>query len=485
MGSSKLAYYTTMMYHTGSIILVNSLFLLIPGVYGYIIGEASTAAYYVLIGVVLLGIGYIIRATLSATVPLTLGDAVLLTVFAWIIIPVIGGITLHLSTGMPLLDSLFEGVSGFTGTGLTMVTNPEAMPQTVLLWRSLMQWVGGLGVVVISLALFARGVTVARLALAEGREERIEPSIKRTVIAMLKIYVYITVIATIALYLSGMNLFDALNHAMTGVGTGGFSTHAKSIGFYNSLTVWYAAILSMILGAINFVDYSRIRREGFKRFLESVEVRTLLLIAFIGGGIAYAVLSRNLKTLDLRLYTESLFHAISALTNTGFQVASIVDYPDLVKVLFVTLMVIGGSTSSTSAGIKIYRLVVFLKAVSWEAKRILLPPKTMFAPKIGTRIITDEVVRKVAVFIVLYTATLLVGSLITAYIYYYEGIDVSYVDVLFETTSAQTCTGLSVGLAGPHMPDAVKVVYIVIMLLGRLEIYPFIVVIAKALGRGG
>lgn len=485
MATGRLAYYATMLYHTGSIVLMNSVFLLIPGIYGYLVGEGDVAAYYMLFGIILLGVGYIVRTFLSATVPLTLGDAVVLTVFAWIIIPVIGGITLHLSTGMPLLDSLFEGVSGFTGTGLTMVTKPEAMPQTVLLWRSLMQWVGGLGVVVISLALFARGVTVARLALAEGREERIEPSIKRTIIAMLKIYVYITIIATLALYFSGMNLFDAINHAMTGVGTGGFSTHARSVGFYGSLAVWYAAILSMIMGAINFVDYSRLRREGFKRFLGSVEVKTLLIIAFIGGSLTYIVLSHNLKVLDFRLYTESLFHAISALTNTGFQVASIAKYPDIVKILFVTLMVIGGSTSSTSAGIKIYRLVVFLKAVGWEVKHILLPPKTMFAPKIGTRIISDDVIRKVTVFIVLYITTLLIGSLITAYIYFYEGINVSYVDILFETASAQTCTGLSVGLAGPHMPDAAKAVYIVIMLLGRLEIYPFIVVIAKALGRGG
>ncbi len=482
---NRLAYYATMLYHTGSIILVNSLFLLIPGLYGYIIGESRVASYFMLFGVLLLGIGYIIRTILSATVPLTLGDAVVLTVIAWIIIPVIGGITLHLSTNMPLLDSLFEGVSGFTGTGLTMVTNPEAMPRTVLLWRSLMQWVGGLGVVVISLALFARGVTVARLALAEGREERIEPSIKRTVIAMLKIYVYITIIATLALYFAGMSFFDALNHAMTGVGTGGFSTHARSVGYYNSLFVWYAAILSMIMGAINFVDYSRLRREGFKHFITSVEVKTLLIIAFTGGAVVYIILSRNLSVLDFRLYTSSLFHAVSALTNTGFQVTSITDYPELVKVILVTLMVIGGSTSSTSAGIKIYRLVVFLKAVGWEVKRILLPPKTYFAPKIGARIVSDEVIRKVAVFIVLYIATLLVGSLITAYIYYSEGINVGFVDVLFETASAQTCTGLSVGLAGPHMPDPAKAVYIVIMLLGRLEIYPFIVVIAKALGRGG
>ncbi len=472
-------YIETMMHHIGSILLVNTLFLLIPGIYGYLIGETVVAEYYIVIGLAVLALGYILRRFLSAPVPLNLGDAVLLTVFAWIIIPFIGGLTLHISTSMPLLDALFEGVSGFTGTGLTMVTKPDVMPRTVLLWRSIMQWVGGLGVVVISLALFARGVTVARLAVAEGREEKIEPSVKRTIIAMLKIYVYITIIATILLYLSGMDLFDALNHAMTGVGTGGFSTHASSVGYYSSLNVWYAAIASMILGAINFVDYSRIRREGFRSFLSSIEVRTLLLIAFLGGFLTYIVLSRVFAVIDFTLYSESLFHAISALTNTGFQVSDVSRYPDLVKVLFVTLMVIGGSTSSTSAGIKIYRLVVFIKAIGWEIKRILLPSRTMFALKVGRKIIDHEVIRKVALFIVLYITTLLVGSLITAFIYYVGDIDVTYTDVLFEVASAQTCTGLSVGLAGPHMPEAAKAVFIVIMLLGRLEIYPFIVAIVK------
>ncbi len=472
-------YVETMIYHIGSILLVNTLFLLIPGVYGYLIGETRVAEYYIVIGLTVLTIGYLLRRFLNAPVSLSLGDAVLLTVIAWIIIPFIGGITLHISTNMPVLDSLFEGVSGFTGTGLTMITNPDIMPRTVLLWRSIMQWVGGLGVVVISLALFARGVTVARLAVAEGREEKIEPSVKRTIIAMLKIYVYITIIATILLYLAGMNFFDALNHAMTGVGTGGFSTHSLSVGYYPSLSVWYAAIASMILGAINFVDYSRIRREGFRSFISSIEVRTLLLIAFLGGFITYIILSKVFAIIDFRLFSESLFHSISALTNTGFQVGDVSHYPDIVKILFVTLMVIGGSTSSTSAGIKIYRLVVFIKAIGWEIKRILLPSRTMFALKVGRKIIDYEVVRKVSLFIVLYVATLLVGSLITAFIYYVDSINVSYTDVLFEVASAQTCTGLSVGLAGPHMPGAAKAVFIVIMLLGRLEIYPFIVAIAK------
>ena len=472
-------YVETMIHHIGSILLVNTLFLLIPGVYGYLIGEVEVAEYYIVIGLAVLAIGYILRRFLNASVPLSLGDAVLLTVIAWIIIPFIGGLTLHISTNMPLLDALFEGVSGFTGTGLTMVTNPDIMSRTVLLWRSIMQWVGGLGVVVISLALFARGVTVARLAVAEGREEKIEPSVKRTIIAMLKIYVYITVIATILLYLAGMNFFDALNHAMTGVGTGGFSTHSSSVGYYPSLSVWYAAIASMILGAINFVDYSRIRREGFRSFISSIEVRTLLLIAFLGGFITYIILSKVFAIIDFRLFSESLFHSISALTNTGFQVGDVSHYPDIVKVLFVTLMVIGGSTSSTSAGIKIYRLVVFIKSIGWEIKRILLPSRTMFALKVGRKIIDNEVIRKVSLFIVLYITTLLVGSLITAFIYYINDISVSYTDVLFEVASAQTCTGLSVGLAGPHMPEAAKAVFIVIMLLGRLEIYPFIVAIAK------
>ncbi len=472
-------YVETMIHHIGSILLVNTLFLLIPGIYGYLIGETSVAKYYIVIGLVVLAIGYLLRRFLNATISLSLGDAVLLTVIAWIIIPFIGGLTLHISTNMPLLDSLFEGVSGFTGTGLTMVTNPDIMPRTVLLWRSIMQWVGGLGVVVISLALFARGVTVARLAVAEGREEKIEPSVKRTIIAMLKIYVYITVIATILLYLAGMNFFDALNHAMTGVGTGGFSTHSLSVGYYSSLSVWYAAIASMVLGAINFVDYSRIRREGFRSFISSIEVRTLLLIAFLGGFITYIVLSKVFTIIDFRLFSESLFHSISALTNTGFQVGDISHYPDIVKVLFVTLMVIGGSTSSTSAGIKIYRLVVFIKSIGWEIKRILLPSRTMFALKVGRKIIDHEVIRKVSLFIVLYITTLLVGSIITAFIYYVNNINVSYTDVLFEVASAQTCTGLSVGLAGPHMPEAAKAVFIVVMLLGRLEIYPFIVAIAK------
>mgnify|MGYP000135469115 CR=1 FL=1 len=473
----------TYLYHLGTILLANSVFLLVPGIYGFFfIGEHEVASTYLTVGAILLIIGFLLRKLLMPIHALTVSSALALVVLSWIIIPITGGIVLHYTSGMPLLDSLFEGVSGFTGTGLTMVTKPEEFPRTVLLWRSIMQWVGGLGIVVISLVLLARGIAVVRLALAEGREERIEPSIRKTAEVMLKIYVVITAISIVLFLITGMEPFDAVNHAMTGIATGGFSTHSKSVGYYRSLPIWWAGIIIMFMGAINFVDYSRITRLGIRHFFASIEVQSLIVIGLSGGLLLYLILSRN-NTPSLELYTQTIFHAVSGMTNTGFQVASIVNYPDVAKALLIMLMVIGGSTSSTSAGIKHYRLLVFLKSIGWEITRTILPRGTTLSHRLGDRYIDEDVIRKVTSFIVLYLMTLAVGSLVTAAIYYAEGINVKFIDVLFEVTSAQTCTGLSVGLAGPHMPAMAKAVFIIIMLLGRLEIYPLIAVLWRPMMR--
>jgi len=469
----------TYLYHLGTILLANSVFLLVPGIYGFFFaGEYEIASTYIIVGLGLLAIGCFLRKAIVPTQALTVSSALALVVLSWIIIPVTGGLVLHYTSGMPLLDSLFEGVSGFTGTGLTMVTKPEEFPRTVLLWRSIMQWVGGLGIVVISLVLLARGIAVVRLALAEGREERIEPSIRKTAEVMLKIYVIITAIAIILFLITGMEPFDAVNHAMTGIATGGFSTHSTSVGFYRSLPIWWAGVIIMFMGAINFVDYSRITRYGLKHFFTSIEVQSLIVTGLVGGLLLYLILSRG-KIASIELYAQSIFHAVSGMTNTGFQVASITDYPDVAKVLLVALMVIGGSTSSTSAGIKHYRLLVFLKSIGWEITRTILPRGTTLSHRLGDRYVSEDVIRKVTSFIALYLTTLAIGAMVTAAIYYAEGWNVKFVDILFEVTSAQTCTGLSVGLAGPHMPAMAKAVFIVIMLLGRLEIYPLIAVLCR------
>jgi len=403
------------------------------------------------------------------------------------------------------LHALFESMSGYTTTGLTMSIHEPSVGHGFLFYRSLMQWLGGAGMLVLSLAILRqpRGTAGLKLYEAEGRSQKIRPNIAGTARAVWRIYLGLTL--TVAVYLAvvtfvvmpeygiGPTLFDAINHAMTGQSTGGFSTLDDSIAGYNSYAMELAHVPPMILGAISLPVYYVTLFEGeWQRPFRDVQARMLagmwavgvvLLTAmllpwtgFQGTGDIVADLSTILRGDALR---DGLFQYISALSTTGWQTSAIGDWPDG-AVMFIVLgaMVIGGSAGATVGGFKIMRLYVLVKGIAWEVKRTFLSSHAVVDFDLEDRSLSkDEAnreLRSAAVFILLYAICLVISLWILVAVLPAE---FTLADAIFEVATAQGTVGLSSGVTGPEMPVVGEVLFIFQMWIGRLEIIPVLVLI--------
>jgi trk system potassium uptake protein TrkH len=368
-------------------------------------------------------------------------------------------------------------MSAWTGTGLTMMTNLEGYHHILLFCRAWMQWLGGIGIVLVALTVLIRpGVAAARLYRAEAMSERILPNLVNTSKVIFQIYLVLTLLGVYLYYINGMSPFDALTHSMTGLGTGGMSTHDLSIGYFNSTAIEAVTIFLMIMGAVNFtVHYRMFVSRHLKPFFDDIQVRYMFLFLVPAVGItAYSLYQAGDGVGDsLR---QSVFHSVSAITCTGFGIADIGRYPELGKLIIGILMVIGGGAGSTAGGIKLIRVTLMYESLKWTLQQAILPRGAVIRRKVGNYIFTDEDVQEVMSFTMTYIAFLLFGT-----IYTMIRMGTGFVDSFFEIASAQGNVGLSVGITSSAMPADMKVLLILHMWIGRLEIFSTLVFIISAL----
>ncbi|MEB3755858.1 MAG: TrkH family potassium uptake protein [Desulfurococcales archaeon] len=409
-------------------------------------------------------------------------ESLILTVIIWLVIPIYESIPFMEIVNIPFIDALFEVTSGWTTTGLTIfsgqpsswhgvfVPTVEMLPKTVLLWRSMIQWVGGLGIVVFTIAFLAHpGVSVAQLYLAEGKYEKLEPSFKRTAYKMGLIYILITLIATLGFIEAGMPVFDSINHAMTGVATAGFSVKNNSIGEYHSVPIDAAAVLSMVLGAVSFSDLRYLFEFKLRKLVKSVELRTQLLIWSLSILIGMSIF----RVLGIRhMGVNVVFQVFSASSTGGFQTMDIGHSPSSFVFLLTVLMLLGGSAFSTAGGIKIYRIVIAAKVTANEVKNVFSPIGRLDVIKVGGRIISDDMIKKSLAVIFSYIAAWMVSSIFLATYFPHRDFSAS----AFEVASALANTGLSSGISSAAAPIGAKVILILDMILGRLEVMSYLVI---------
>ncbi len=396
-------------------------------------------------------------------------DAIYVVVLTWLISPFICMVP-FLYYGLSLSNALFESISGLTGTGLTVIQNISNAPIIIKLWRSVLQWFGEIGIVIVSIVLFARpGSPVTYLYIAEGREERIGITIWRTVKIMIRIYILYTVIAAILYILAGLDPFDAVCIAMTTIATGGFSPISKPFLYVHVAHWWLlymTCVVFMFLGAMNFRDHARLfmgrLREAF-----SYELKLFLIVAIVFiflTSICYLVFEKYPLTLALTL---GAFHAISALTTTGFQLNLLNNLHPITKLVLALAMIIGGCTCSTAGGIKVIRLALLFKNVEWTVIETTRP-RVLVRKTLGNLKLEDKDILRALTFISLYLLIVLLSSMVLVACGY------SFVNSLFEAASAMGCAGLTVGVTSPTMPLAGKITLMIDMLAGRLEILPWI-----------
>jgi trk system potassium uptake protein TrkH len=377
--------------------------------------------------------------------------------------------------GLDFTRAFFESVSGFTTTGLSVV-DVEAAPRTLLLWRSIMQLAGGAGLAVIMLAAIA-GPAGTGIPAAEGRTDRLAPHVRASALMVLTVYAAFAAVGIPAYLLAGMGWFDAVNHTFAAISTGGFSTRAASIGYWDSAAVEFVTLPLMLLGNMNFLTAFLLLKGRFRVVARNSELRFGLGLLAAGVVLLFLFVTQAPYPGLAKQVRVTVFEATTALTTTGFSTVGYNQWTALGWHLMVLLMLVGGGAGSTAGGIKQYRACLLLKAAAWEARR-LLAPRTAVPVRpmwMGERqaYVGDADLAGTAAFAALYLAVWTLGTgVLAAYGYPLQ-------ECLFEYASALGTVGLSIGISGATAPDGVLWAEIAGMFLGRLEFF----VVAVALAR--
>ncbi|MDB2150378.1 TrkH family potassium uptake protein [Clostridium butyricum] len=455
--------------------------LLIALYYGE--GDAKSFLLTILIGA---PIGLILSNIKAEKKAIYAKEGFLIVGFAWIIISAIGALPFVISGAIPsFIDAFFETVSGFTTTGATILTAIEGLPKGILFWRSFTHWIGGMGFLIFMLALIpSLGSNSIHLLKAESpgpSPGKIVPKIKETAKILYLIYFALTLIEGILLMCAGMNLYDAVIHAMGTAGTGGFSNMNASIAAFNSPAIEWIITIFMLIFGINFALYFQILKGNFKGFFKNEELRYYLLIilsAFI--LITVNIISLNGGDIILSI-RQSAFQVSSIVTSTGFATVDFNFWPTLSKLIIVMLMFVGAMAGSTGGGIKTVRIVIMLKAIKREINKII-HPKRVNSVKIDGKTVDEDIIHGVFLFIGAY----IIISLIAIFIISFDNFDVVTTVTSVITTMSNIGPGLEVvGPAGNFaaFSPLSKLVLSFCMLAGRLEIYPMLIMFSPSIWR--
>ncbi len=406
---------------------------------------------------------------------LTYLEGSVIVLFSWTMAILAGAIPFLTSLELSFAQAVFESTSGWTTTGLSVVDVTTA-PRLVLFYRSVLQFAGGAGFAIIMLSALA-GPAGTALSAAEGRGGQLVPNIKRSAKLVVSMYACYAVIGVVALRAVHMEWFDALNHSLTAVSTGGFSTRPQSIGYWNSPSVEAVIIVLMLLGATNFLTSYLLLKRRFELIRRNGELHLELALLLFSLTLVFFGVTKDLYPILHKALRVTIFQVVSAISTTGFSTVGYENWGGLGWMVLIVLMLIGGGTGSTAGGLKQYRIYILYRGLLWEFKRLILPEKAVTDPDVWygeqRRFISDEDLRHASLFMFLYLAIFTLGGMIiSAYGY-------SLKQGLFEFASTVGTVGLSVGVTTANAPPGILWTQILGMLFGRLEFFTIIVGIIK------
>ena len=396
---------------------------------------------------------------------LRLKHGMIISALAWLWAAIICGLAMYLITQHSFIDAVFESMSALTGSGVTLYANVEVLPHSILFFRAFQQWIGGLGIIVMIIAILTRpGTASSRLYESEAREERLKPSVKATLEQTIKIYVIYTVFG-IALYLiAGMPPFDALCNTFSIISTGGMSIKNANIGYYQSDVIYFITMVLMILGATSFLVHYKVIKSRGKSLIQDLQFKVMISVIAIVTMMLY--FTSNIVPMEI------LFTVVSAITTTGASIqssAALAGWPTFVLICLMTLMMIGGSSGSTVGAIKLTRVIIFFKGIYKHIREIMSPEGRVIPIKMVNTRVSDKAVSDSGNYITLY----LICIIITWALFCLYGHDPFY--SLFDTISMQSNVGLSTGIITPAVETPLKIVGMFNMWTGRLEIYPVLI----------
>ena len=409
---------------------------------------------------------------------LNLQQAFLLTSLSWISIAIFGSLPFIFSSlELSITDAIFESMSGITTTGSTIITNLNDSPKAILFWRAILQWLGGIGIIVMAITLMpimnVGGMQLFKIS-TNDKSEKILPKSKEISIRLILIYSGLTFLCAIFYKIFGMNFFDSLTHSMTTIATGGFSNYNESIGYFNSPTIEITSIIFIILGSIPFIAYIKFLSGDKKIFISDSQIKSFVKIIIISILILFFYLvlqNKNFEEISLRAIS---FNVVSILTGTGYVTKEFDNWGSFPLIFFLILMFIGGCAGSTTCGIKIFRVQILYLFLINQLKKIIYP-RGIFIIKYDNNSVDEKFMASIISFIYLY---IIIFFIITALL------SLSGLDFITSISGAATSisnVGPGLGtIIGPNgsfslLPDFSKWVLSFGMILGRLELFAILV----------
>lgn len=403
-------------------------------------------------------------------------DGIVIVALGWVLISLFGALPFYLTDSVPTYaDAIFETVSGFTTTGSSVIANVEALDKGILFWRSMTHWIGGMGILVFTLALLpALGVGSLQIFKAESPGPvagKIVPRMKDTARVLYVTYIAITLLQVILLCFGGVNLLESFVITFGTVGTGGFGPRNDSMASYSSYVQIVTGIF-MVLSGVNFSLYFLIFRKKYKEFLEDRELRLYLFFVFISVLMFAVNLLITFKGDFLITLRDSFFQVSSIMTTTGYSTVDFELWPSFSKLILFFLMFVGGSAGSTAGGMKVVRILVILKLIKREISKIF-HPRALIPIKVGGKIVSNEVIARINSFLTLHLVIFVVGVLVVSL----EGVDM--VTSMSSVAATINNIGPGFGGVGPTLTFAdysifTKLFLSLVMLLGRLEHFTII-----------
>ncbi len=468
----------------GWLLMIEAMFIIIPLVICLIYGEDDYKAFLIT-AIVTAGSGAFMTFGLKPRrTDMGKREGFLLTALVWVVFSAFGMIPFMLcATPMSLSDAFFEAMSGFTTTGASILQEISHFSHGILMWRCLMQWIGGMGIILFTLAVLpmlnsSGGMQMFNAEVTGITHEKLRPRISQTAKSLWYMYIILTAVLAVLLCFSPMNLFESICHAFSTISTGGFSTHNDSIAAFHSSYIKVVMTIFMFLGGVNFAllikmvtgdPKAAMRSDVFKVYVGMIAV---MLVMFV-----IAIVSRGQMTGIESVTIDPLFQIVSTMTSTGYTVTNFENWGAFVLALVFVMMFFGACAGSTSGGAKLDRLIFLWENIRNEIYRCI-HPNSIMSVRVNGKVISSDLVNKVIAFLCIYVILIMAGGIVlTAF-------GIPLVDSFFSSFSAISNTGLGTGITGyggsyELIPDPGKWVLAALMVIGRLEIFTVLILFSR------
>jgi trk system potassium uptake protein TrkH len=468
----------TVFFIIGNLLIILGVFMLLPYWVQILYKEDSHSFLSSSFITIFMGALFML-ANLQEKYQLNLKQTFLFSTFAWISIAIFGALPFILSDiNFSLSDSFFESMSGITTTGSTVVTNLDTFPKSILMWRAIMQWLGGVGIIVMAITVLpllkVGGMQLFKIESSD-KPEKILPRASQVAFIIISTYLVLTFCCAFFYKILGMNLFDSIAHAMTTIATGGFSTHNDSIGYFNNSNIEIIATIFIILGSIPFITYLKFIKGNKKIFFQDIQIKGLVYLFLLSTFIMFIyLLFNNNNILIVEKIRIASFNVVSILSGTGYVTNDFSLWGKFPLIFFLFLMFIGGCAGSTACGIKIFRFQLLFLFLNNQVKKIIYP-NNVFILKYNNQKITDNYMNSVIIFVFAY----LFIFILTAMLLSITGLD--FLSAISGAATSISNVGPGLGeMIGPNgnfksIPEISKWILSFGMLLGRLELFAVLI----------